>query len=267
MKNLLIRSASGAIYVGLIVTSLILHELAFSLVLLFFNLVALYEFYRFSKINRSISLVNSVLSLAVFMVHSLATTGIIELKWIWLIVLLPIIVSAFILFSSHSNPDLKISKSLLGILYITAPLILLNHLNIEKSREVQNWLILIVFILIWINDTFAYLSGMMFGKNKLFERITPKKTWEGFIGGVISTMVAAWFFFPVVNMENRLGWLALSFLIAVMAVIGDFVESMFKRNAGIKDSGKIIPGHGGILDRIDSVLFVFPVVFVYTQMA
>ena len=122
-----------------------------------------------------------------------------------------------------------------------------------------------MFIIIWTNDTFAYLSGLVFGKHKLFVRISPKKTWEGFIGGVLFALVAGYFLHLLIDNISLVEWLILTLLIAVSSVFGDFIESLLKRSASLKDSGKIMPGHGGILDRIDSTLFVAPVVFVYLQ--
>jgi phosphatidate cytidylyltransferase len=106
---------------------------------------------------------------------------------------------------------------------------------------------------------------MLLGRHKLFERITPKKTWEGFFGGFISTILIAWALFGFSGFSSLGLWLLLGAIVSIVSVFGDFVESMFKRASGLKDSGSIMPGHGGILDRIDSVLFVFPVVFVYFE--
>lgn len=119
-----------------------------------------------------------------------------------------------------------------------------------------------LFILIWSSDTFAYLTGKFFGKHKMAPRISPKKTWEGFAGGVVLTLIAGFFvekYFP----ELRGNWMAVGFLISVFAPLGDLVESQLKRNFGVKDSGNIIPGHGGVLDRLDSFIICVPVVYLY----
>jgi len=119
-----------------------------------------------------------------------------------------------------------------------------------------------LFILIWSSDTFAYCSGRLFGKHKMAPTISPKKTWEGFIGGVILTLVLCYF------IESRFGylrgnWIIVGVLVATFAPLGDLVESQLKRNFNVKDSGNIIPGHGGILDRLDSFILCAPVIYIY----
>lgn len=265
MKNLIVRSISGAVYVSLVIGSLIVSKAAFAAVLLFFNIVALFEFYRFTEKDNKKIIHLLILSTLVFVLHYLVMANYIEPGWFWLTGLIPIGIATNVLFTVKENQESKIGYALLGLFYITLPLILLSQLNFQLSNELT-WTVLVALILIWVNDSFAYLSGIAFGKHRLFERISPKKSWEGFAGGIIATLVAAWFFYPKVEINGQLQWLILAGLIAVSSVIGDFIESMFKRSAGVKDSGKLIPGHGGVLDRIDSILFVAPVVFIYIQL-
>lgn len=265
MKNIIVRSLSGAVYVGLIIGSIFLHKAAFAFVMLFFNVVALYEFYKFREQSKDKTIRLLILAVLIFVLHHLVISDFLESKWLWLIGIVPIVIASHTLFTYQKTPEYKISYALLGLLYITLPLMLLNQLNIQNSDGASP-IVLVGLILIWVNDSFAYLTGMAIGKHKLFERISPKKTWEGFAGGVIATLIAAWFFFSMVSFESRLQWIILAGLISVASVVGDFVESMFKRSAGVKDSGNMIPGHGGVLDRIDSILFVFPIVFIYLQL-
>ena len=122
------------------------------------------------------------------------------------------------------------------------------------------------FILLWANDTFAYLTGIIFGKHRLFERISPKKSWEGFFGGLVGTVVLSFLvakLFPVLPFYH---WMAVAALIVVFGVYGDLIESLLKRNLKIKDSGHFLPGHGGILDRFDSVLLAAPMVYFYLKL-
>jgi phosphatidate cytidylyltransferase len=117
-----------------------------------------------------------------------------------------------------------------------------------------------VFILIWVSDTMAYLVGCKFGKHKIFERISPKKSWEGAIGGFVFTVTAAAFggyLFPKLGFEVW-QWCVIGAMVGIFGILGDFIESMFKRSAGVKDSGNLIPGHGGLLDRLDSFIFTIP---------
>jgi phosphatidate cytidylyltransferase len=119
------------------------------------------------------------------------------------------------------------------------------------------------FILLWINDTGAYLAGVTAGKHRLLERISPKKSWEGFIGGVIFTVLFAWLFSGRFGGLDTGGWISVAILISVSGTFGDLIESMLKRSTGIKDSGTIMPGHGGFMDRFDSTLLSFPLVFLF----
>jgi len=125
------------------------------------------------------------------------------------------------------------------------------------------WWFFLVLPIIWFTDSGAYLIGKNFGKHKLSPRLSPKKTWEGSIGGLLFTLLFAWLIFAVTKEMNLQDWLYLSVIIAVTGTLGDLAESLLKRNAGVKDSGKIIPGHGGVLDRFDATLFAVPFVFLY----
>jgi phosphatidate cytidylyltransferase len=122
------------------------------------------------------------------------------------------------------------------------------------------------FILIWANDTGAYLTGKIFGRHKLMERISPKKTWEGFFGGFLTAVLAAWFLSGWLGVVDRLHWLLISVIVSVAGTYGDLVESMLKRSTGVKDSGTIMPGHGGFLDRFDSAIISFPLVYLFISL-
>ncbi|ESU27617.1 phosphatidate cytidylyltransferase [Flavobacterium limnosediminis JC2902] len=122
-----------------------------------------------------------------------------------------------------------------------------------------------IFILIWTNDTFAYIVGKSFGKHKLFERISPKKTIEGFIGGLVFTMIGSYVLSYFFTFFAPLTWICTGLIVGLFGTLGDLIESKFKRSAGVKDSGKIMPGHGGILDRLDSVIFAIPFLYLFYQ--
>ena len=134
-----------------------------------------------------------------------------------------------------------------------------STLDPEKSFTLE---VFMLFVLIWSSDTFAYLTGKFFGKHKMAPRISPKKTWEGFAGGVVLTLILGFFveqYFP----ELRGNWMMVGFLVSVFAPLGDLVESQLKRSFAVKDSGNIMPGHGGVLDRLDSFIICVPVVYLY----
>jgi phosphatidate cytidylyltransferase len=169
------------------------------------------------------------------------------------------------IYRKKTEPLINIALTILPIFYIALPLALLNLMNDKTTFHFIGFPVFLTgyFILTWAYDTGAYLYGKQFGKHKLFERISPKKTWEGTIGGSgIALLIAALLFFLVKEIK-LFDWLTLTTLILVFGTFGDLVESLIKRNLNIKDSGSILPGHGGILDRFDSILISAPFVFLY----
>jgi phosphatidate cytidylyltransferase len=139
---------------------------------------------------------------------------------------------------------------------------LLPHSNIIFSPGI----IIGFFILIWANDTGAYLTGMSFGRHKLMERISPKKTWEGFFGGIIIASLIAWLLSGWLGVVDKIHWIIISVIVSIAGTYGDLVESMLKRSTGVKDSGTIMPGHGGFLDRFDSAIISFPLVYLFISL-
>lgn len=166
------------------------------------------------------------------------------------------------LYIKVDNPLSEAAYSLMAQIYITLPLFLLLMLYYESSA-----LVLLMFIMIWLNDTGAFCVGSLIGKNKLFERISPNKSWEGFFGGlafaVIAGIVAGTCFGQHFRHLSTSMLAVMGVVVTVFATWGDLFESLIKRTLGIKDSGSIMPGHGGILDRIDSLLFVAPAMFIF----
>jgi len=169
------------------------------------------------------------------------------------------------LFRKKKYPFVNIGISVSGIVYIVLPLVLINLMSIDSSTKENGQLfpLLGVFIMIWTSDTFAFLVGRKLGKTKLFERISPKKSWEGFFGGLVFTVIAGLIMAHFLTDQPYAEYAILGILVAVFGTIGDLIESMLKRSLHLKDSGKILPGHGGLLDRLDSVLVVIPIIYVY----
>jgi phosphatidate cytidylyltransferase len=181
--------------------------------------------------------------------------------------LIPLIFIVFILeiYRNKPEPLLNIATTVLGVLYVALPLSLLVYFTRPDELHFLGMPVILTgyFAFTWINDTTAYLYGKQFGKHKFFERISPKKTWEGTIAGAVVTIlfaIALSFFVPDLPFAD---WLALATLVVFFGTHGDLVESLLKRSLNIKDSGTILPGHGGILDRFDTMLISAPFVFLY----
>ncbi len=172
-----------------------------------------------------------------------------------------IIIASITLFKFSSELYYDEGKLIFTVIYVSLPFGF--ALGLPKFYDgTFTWEVFLLFVLIWSSDSFAYFTGRLFGKHKMAPKISPKKTWEGFVGGVIFTLVLGYFIeqkFP----ELRGNWIIVGFLVSVFAPIGDLVESQLKRTFGVKDSGNIIPGHGGVLDRLDSFIIAAPVVYLY----
>lgn len=164
------------------------------------------------------------------------------------------------LFSKAEKPLERVSKLWFAAGYVSLPFALATLIDTSFSTDNSNALplLLAVLIFIWSNDTFAYLTGRAIGKTPLFTRISPKKTVEGTVGGILITMVIAWFIYSPSYPIDHIQFLFFAAVVCIAGILGDLVESMFKRQWGIKDSGTILPGHGGILDRFDSFILVMP---------
>ena len=174
------------------------------------------------------------------------------------------------LYARHPNPIVNLGATMLSQMYIVLPLSLINVLAFKMKSfdcfvdDVPFYAIpLAIYVFIWLNDTGAYLSGSLLGKHKLFPRISPKKSWEGSIGGALLTVLSAVVIARFYLFMNVWQWVGMALVVVVFGTFGDLTESLIKRHLGIKDSGKMLPGHGGILDRLDSMLFAIPAVVVY----
>jgi phosphatidate cytidylyltransferase len=167
------------------------------------------------------------------------------------------------LYRKSATPIANIASSVMGALYVALPMSLLLVIPMLLGNGEWNpWIIIFYVFIIWANDVFAYLFGITLGKHRLFERISPKKSWEGFFGGLLGAMAMGYVASLVVE-ANAILWIGLALVAALSGVFGDLIESMFKRSIDIKDSGNIIPGHGGWLDRFDALIVSAPFVFVY----
>ena len=266
MNNFTKRIIFGAIFVGVLSFAILYNRITFISLFFMIMLITLYEFTRIIKLKSVFPYIISVLLFVFANALNLNGTSARTLSEYAGIALFLSIFGAFIsiLFTKKDEVISHLGKIFLSIIYIAVPFIAIAQIPfINNEFTYINTTILGVFILIWVNDSFAYLVGKNFGKTKLLERISPKKTVEGFVGGMVFTFIGGYIlslFFTKLSVPN---WLIFSAIVSIFGVLGDLIESMFKRQAGVKDSSDFIPGHGGFLDRLDSIIFSAPFIFIY----
>lgn len=261
MNNLVQRTITGALFAFVVLGSIIWDPYAQALVFSGFMVLGLLEFYNlfsthtFVQVSKEIGLFIGLFIFALLVGFSMQLLPIISILFIFPLFFTLILAE---LWRKSEHPLINISVLVFGIIYVVLPFWLTIDLNLREDGE--NYLPFIVgmYLLIWTNDTFAYFSGRFFGKTKLFERISPKKTWEGTIGGITFTLLLGYIIGAYFNEGEEMFWMISALIIAPCAIFGDLLESLFKRSLNIKDSGNILPGHGGILDRFDAALFAIP---------
>ena len=270
MNNFFTRTFTGIIFVVLIVSSVILSRYFFAVVFLAITILSLDEFYTLVKSKSRIpaGFLGIVIGSLMFLSFFLASAELIEFKYLYLNIPLILLIFVLELFRNNNTNIANISSTLTGILYIALPLAVLNFFYNYRfiTGENKYSVLLGFFALVWLHDVGAYLVGSVIGKHKLFERISPKKTWEGSVGAAVICVVAASFLPGITGVLNTINWIIIAAIIIVSGTFGDLTESMMKRNLNRKDSGKLLPGHGGILDRFDAVFFASPMVFVYLML-
>ena len=264
MKNLMVRTLSGLVLVAV-----------FGALLLLILVGGQTEFYKLARetglspqrwMGLAVGVLLFALNFIVFRQFSRSVTdeagGAVLYLLLYIGLLLP---TLFVceLFRRSATPLANLGATLLGVLYVAVPLSLLLYVPVLAGDGVwRPETVLCYIFIIWANDVFAYLVGMTFGRHRLCERLSPKKSWEGFFGGLagaVATGLAAAYALDA----NYWVWGGLALVASLSGVAGDLVESMFKREAGVKDSGQVIPGHGGVLDRFDALLLSAPYVFLY----
>ncbi len=265
------RTITGFSMVFLIVFLMYLNPIAFAALFLLIALLGLWEFYSLTT-TETISpqqIFGTVAGFMLFIVFSktfILSDGTSLLIPLFLPMVLLFLSFIIEIFRKQANPFVNIAITFLGVFYIALPLSLLTIMaRPEVNRDLFGLpsFLFGFFILTWAYDTGAYLAGKSFGKHKFFERISPKKTWEGIIGGLLVAAGIATLFTILVPAIEWYHWTALMGMVVFFGTMGDLAESMFKRSLSVKDSGNILPGHGGILDRFDSVFLSAPFVFLY----
>ena len=275
MKNLMVRTLSGLVLVAVFVGAVLGSQWSFGALLLLILVGGQTEFYKLARetglspqrwMGLAVGVLLFALNFIVFRQFSRSVTdeagGAVLYLLLYIGLLLP---TRFVceLFRRSATPLANLGATLLGVLYVAVPLSLLLYVPVLAGDGVwRPETVLCYIFIIWANDVFAYLVGMTFGRHRLCERLSPKKSWEGFFGGLagaVATGLAAAYALDA----NYWVWGGLALVASLSGVAGDLVESMFKREAGVKDSGQVIPGHGGVLDRFDALLLSAPYVFLY----
>ena len=293
MSSFLIRTITGLFLVLIVVGSIMFSSLTYCFLFLLIIIVGLNEFYsmaRMAKI-RPQKFSGILIGGLIFIINFLYAMEFINENFFFIFVPLILIIFINELYLKNNRPFSNIAYTFLGLIYVAVPVSLWNYIvmhtgdiaegniisgavfdpinqMLQPSIKIQYspGILMGFFIITWLSDTGAYLVGVPFGRRKLFKRISPKKTWEGFLGGAIIALMAS---YPVSLLFHDLPlihWLVVAIIVIVMGTFGDLVESLYKRSLGVKDSGHILPGHGGVLDRFDTILLSSPVVFTYLQL-
>jgi len=261
------RAITGFFFVLVMLASVLLGAYTFSVFFLLLALFSLAEFYRLidGKNIQSDKMAGTLLGASVFGIFVLNSLEFISI--IYILFAVPFIALVYIreLFRKAENPFSNIGFTFFGIIYTIIPFLFFFNLGFIEGKYAYTYP-LGFLLLLWTNDTGAYLVGVKFGKHKLFERHSPKKTWEGFFGGLMLCIIVGAIISSYFTSLEMWKWIVVGIIIAVFGTLGDLTESMLKRSFHVKDSGSLLPGHGGLLDRFDGLLVAAPLVYLFIRM-
>lgn len=270
MTNFKTRVLTGIALVTVIIGGIWLGPVYFAGLLLIINMLSLREFYRLleTQDTRPAGTAGYFLSGSLIITTHIVSSGI--GGWEWLLLNLPVGFGIFVasLYGPGYRPFQSLAVTFLGIICICLPLCCFLALPfLPKPRNIYHAQIpLSVFLLLWSNDSGAYLCGKLTGRHPLFERISPKKTWEGSVGGAMVCLLMGYLISRHIPLLTTADWVMLTFIIIISGTYGDLIKSLLKRSLNVKDSGTILPGHGGMLDRFDSLLGSAPFILIYLIM-
>ncbi|GER59778.1 phosphatidate cytidylyltransferase [Patiriisocius marinus] len=261
MREVIVRTISGVLYILIVIFSMYTSREWFMALFFLLGILVLKEFLKLVHLTSYIAYVLLAAGLYFLSYNTFADQA----------VNIYLILSCFVclfLFKdmlwTSKIPMFEKKKYITTIFYIISGFVFLTLIPFSNGTFMPE-IIVAVFSLIWANDTMAYVIGKSFGKHKLLERISPKKTIEGFLGGLGGSLIAGFIIFKLTNIYNLPIWLCLALIASVFGTIGDLVQSKFKRQAGVKDSGNLMPGHGGLYDRLDSVVYASPFIFAFLE--
>jgi len=259
MREILIRALSGIVYIAVIIGSILYSKESFYLVFYLLMMLCLYEFKNLIHLSYKWTFVVATL----IYVNSL-DTPILDFKYLHFLLIISLFIPVIYQLFKSKIPltSSKLGHYFLALAYIALPFAMLIQIPfIEHSYHPE--IIISVFVLIWVSDTFAYLVGSNMGKTKLYKKVSPNKTIEGALGGLVAAFIGSYIISLYLTEIAALHWVIIAIIVFGFGLLGDLIVSKFKREAGVKDSSNFIPGHGGFLDRLDSIIFAAPFVYVY----
>ena len=258
-NNLTQRLVTGFVGAGIVIFASYFSEWTYFLVFLVICCLSILEFYRLTGLDGMLPLkyIGTINAIMIFILSFMVEKGFCTTDLYFII--FPSIALIFLikLYKKEKKPFTNIAYTLLGIIYVGLPFALLN-ISVYAQGEYNYQIVIGILLLLWASDTGGYIAGVLFGRTKLFERVSPKKSWEGMLGGFILAMIIATILGKYFDVMNWYQWYLVAVIMVVAGTYGDLVESLFKRSIEIKDSGSSLPGHGGFLDRFDGLLISIP---------
>ncbi|MCU0325162.1 MAG: phosphatidate cytidylyltransferase [Spirosomaceae bacterium] len=267
LSNLTQRIIAAVVAIPLMVFMIFYNQWSYGVLFLLITLLTQREFYKLLKLDENLPLAfyGTFCGILIFVLTFLIEANLLSFKYYYVII--PLLTATFFIKLYKKNdkkPFLNLGYTFLGIIYVAMPFALINELVLQDSGY-KPQLIMGCLLLLWANDTGAYFAGRFLGRRKLFERVSPKKTWEGFFGGAITSIIVAFILTKYFNDLLDWQWYGVATIIFTTGTLGDLVESLFKRSISIKDSGSMIPGHGGFMDRFDGLLLSIPFIVTFLK--
>lgn len=261
MKELLVRTISGILYIAIIITAMFASREWFMVLFLLLGMLTLNEFLQLVHLRSILAFI----LLPIFMYF--LSYDVFDFNALYVYLIIGCFINLFLLkdlLVVSRIPMFEKKKYITLIFYLICGFVFVTMIPMRDDVFIPE-IVIGVFILIWANDSFAYLIGKNFGKRKLLERISPKKTIEGFVGGATGAVMVSFFIFNYTQLFTLSAWITMAILVSVLGTFGDLIQSKFKRQAGVKDSGTLMPGHGGIYDRLDSVIYTSPFIYAFLE--